>query len=109
MIRRYHGSGDWNGPDTQRVKEIQPMISFLVATVAQVLILAIIARALLSWFPGWRALTPVTALLDEVTNPILRPLRRRLPVFGGVDLSPLVAVLLICVSASLVLGLLVGH
>ena len=55
------------------------MISFLVATVAQVLILAIIARALLSWFPGWRALTPVTVLLDEVTNPILRPLRRRLP------------------------------
>ena len=44
------------------------MISFLVATVAQVLILAIIARALLSWFPGWRALTPVTALLDEVTK-----------------------------------------
>ena len=61
------------------------MISFLVATVAQVLILAIIARALLSWFPGWRALTPVTVLLDEVTNPILRPLRRRLPAFGGLD------------------------
>jgi len=84
------------------------MISFLVATVAQVLILAIIARALLSWFPGWRALTPVTALLDEVTNPILRPLRR-LPVCGGLDLSPLVAVLLIGVIEFLVLGLLVGH
>jgi YggT family protein len=85
------------------------MISFLVATVAQVLILAIIARALLSWFPGWRALTPVMVLLDEVTNPILRPLRRRLPAFGGLDLSPLVAVLLIGVIESLVLGLLVGH
>ena len=84
------------------------MISFLVATVAQVLILAIIARALLSWFPGWRAVTPVTALLDEVTNPILRPLRR-LPVCGGLDLSPLVAVLLIGVIEFLVLGLLVGH
>ena len=84
------------------------MISFLVATVAQVLILAIIARALLSWFPGWRALTPVTALLDEVTNPILRPLRR-LPVCGGLDLSPPVAVLLIGVLEFLVLGLLVGH
>ena len=47
--------------------------------------------------------------MDEVTNPILRPLRRRLPAFGGVDLSPLVAVLLIGVIESLVLGLLVGH
>jgi len=84
------------------------MFSFLVATVAQVFILAIIAHALLSWFPGWRALTPVTALLDEVTTPILRPLRR-LPVFGGLDLSPVVAVLLIGVVESLVLGLLVGH
>jgi YggT family protein len=85
------------------------MISFLVATVAQVLILAIIARAILSWFPGSRALTPVTTLLDEVTTPIIGPIRRRLPAFGGVDLSPLVAVLLIGVIESLVLGLLVGH
>ena len=85
------------------------MISFLVATVAQVLILAIIARAVLSWFPGGRALSPVTALLDGVTTPILGPIRRRLPAFGGVDLSPLVAVLLIGVSESLVLALLVGH
>ena len=85
------------------------MISFLVATVAQVLILAIIARVLLSWFPGGRALGPVTALLDGVTTPILGPIRRRLPAFGGVDLSPLVAVLLIGVIESLVLGLLVGH
>ena len=85
------------------------MISFLVTTVAQVLILAIIARVLLSWFPGGRALRPVTALLDDVTTPILGPLRRRLPAFGGVDLSPLVAVLLLGVIESLVLGLLVGH
>jgi YggT family protein len=85
------------------------MISFLVATVAQVLILAIIARAILSWFPGWRALTPITTLLNEVTTPILGPIRRLLPAFGGVDLSPMVAVLLIGVIESLVLGLLVGH
>jgi YggT family protein len=47
--------------------------------------------------------------LDEVTTPILGPIRRRLPAFGGVDLSPMVAVLLIGVIESLVLGLLVGH
>jgi YggT family protein len=85
------------------------LISFLVAMVAQALILVIIARAILSWFPGWRALTPITTPLDEVTTPILGPIRPRLPAFGGVDLSPLVAVLLIGVIESLVLGLLVGH
>ena len=35
------------------------MIRFLVATVAQVLILAIIAHALLSWFPGQDAASRV--------------------------------------------------
>src|SRR5450759_3918628 len=36
-------------------------LSFLVATTAQLLIFAIIARSLLSWFPGVRALTGVSA------------------------------------------------
>jgi len=84
-------------------------LSFLVATLAQALTLAIIARALLSWFPGVRALTPVAAVLDRATDPVVAPLRRRLPTFGGIDLSPLIAVLLIGVAESLLLGLLAGH
>jgi YggT family protein len=84
-------------------------ISFLVATVAQVLTLAIIVRALLSWFPRARALAPVTTLLDQATDPIMRPLRRQLPTFGGFDFSLVIAVLLIGVVESLLLGLLGGH
>jgi YggT family protein len=33
--------------------------------------------------------------LDRVTSPILTPIRRHLPLFGNVDLSPLVAILLL--------------
>lgn len=84
-------------------------LSFLVATLAQLLTLAILVRAILSWFPGSRGLAPVTGLLDTVTEPLLGPIRRRLPMVGGFDLSPLLALLLIALGASLLLGVLAGR
>ena len=84
-------------------------LSFLVVTLAQILTVAIILRAVLSWFPGSRSLAPVTGLLATVTDPLLTPIRRRLPPFGGFDLSPLLAILLIGVAQSLLLGVLAGH
>lgn len=84
-------------------------VSFLVATLAQVLIIAIIIRAILSWFPPSRTLAPVSAVISDFTDPVLRPIQRRLPLFGGFDLSPLIAILLISVIESLVLTLLAGH
>lgn len=84
-------------------------ISFLVATIAQLFIFAIIARALLSWFPGVRALTPVTVFLHEATDPILQPIQQRLRPIGGFDFSPIVAIVLISILESLLLNLLAGH
>ncbi|HLZ58426.1 MAG TPA: YggT family protein [Ktedonosporobacter sp.] len=84
-------------------------ISFFVATIAQVLILAIIIKAILSWLPGVGALAPVVRLLNSITEPILSPIRSRLPLFGGIDFSPLIAILLISVVESLLLTLLAGH
>jgi YggT family protein len=84
-------------------------ISFLVTVIAQVLILVLIARAILSWLPRIGVLTPVATMVDGITEPILSPIRRRLPLFGGLDLSPLVALLLISVVEALVLALLAGH
>ena len=84
-------------------------LTFLFSTLAQVLIFGIIIRAVLSWFPPSRTLAPVTTAINEATDPILRPIQRRLPPFGGFDLSPLVAILLISVVESLVLALLAGH
>jgi YggT family protein len=84
-------------------------LGFLVATLAQILILAIIIRAILSWFPPSRTLAPVSAVLNDVTDPVLRPIQRRLPMLGGFDLSPLIAIMLISVIESLILTLLAGH
>lgn len=84
-------------------------LSAFVSLLAQVLILAIIVRAILSWFPSSRTLAPVASVLGDVTDPVLRPIQRRLPSLGGLDLSPLIAILLISVAESVVLNLLAGH
>lgn len=83
--------------------------SSLVVALAQVLTLVVIAGVVLSWFSGVRLLVPLRALLETVTQPLIGPIRRRLPPMAGFDLSPLIGVLLIGVVESLVLGVLAGR
>ncbi len=54
----------------------------------------IIARALISWVnpDPWN---PIVQFLDRATEPVLAPIRRRLGWGMGIDLSPLVAILII--------------
>lgn len=47
---------------------------------------AVFAQAILSWVNPH---TPVAPALAGITHPFLQPLRRALPLFGAVDLSPL--------------------
>jgi YggT family protein len=60
----------------------------------------VIVYALLSWIPMPSVLGGVVARLAE---PILRPIRRYLPLVGGIDLSPLVMLLILQVAV-IVLG-----
>jgi YggT family protein len=51
----------------------------------------IIARALISWVnpDPWN---PIVQFLTRVTEPVLAPIRRRLGMSMGIDLSPLIAI-----------------
>lgn len=68
--------------------------SQIVCLVGNVLILAIIARALLSWF-NMDPRSPLIQALNSVTEPILEPIRRIMPRLGMIDLSPMVAIFLL--------------
>ncbi len=57
--------------------------------------LVLLARVLASWIPGLGPGTPFVRLLVTLTEPVLAPLRRVVPPLGGVDVSPLVAFLLL--------------
>jgi len=65
----------------------------------------VLIAALLSWFGRER--TPISAMLDELTRPLLRPVRKVLPPLGGIDLSPLAVLLGLQVLQMLVLPLIV--
>lgn len=64
----------------------------------------IFLRALVSWFPvnpGSRLL----ALLYQFTEPILAPLRRVIPRLGMIDITPLIAIIILQIIAILVQSL----
>jgi YggT family protein len=67
----------------------------------QILTIAIIIRALLSWFPIDRS-NPLITILDQITEPVLAPLRRIIPTIGMIDITPLVAILLLQLLQSIV-------
>jgi YggT family protein len=67
-------------------------IADLVSLLINVFVFAIFARALLSWMnPG--AFDAASSILTSLTDPVLAICRKFIPDLGGVDLSPLAALL----------------
>jgi YggT family protein len=65
----------------------------LIIALLRIYEILIIIRALLSWF-HLNPRHPAVQLLVESTEPVLGPIRRY-TVFGGLDLSPIVVILVI--------------
>ena len=74
------------------MNELYSILSLLL----WILEIAIIARALLSWFDRGMQ-NPISQLLVQITEPIIAPIRRVLPTAGSLDFSPIVAILAIFV------------
>jgi YggT family protein len=77
-------------------------IYFIVDKLLDVLAWAIIANAVLSWLVAFDVVNlrhpiarQVERFLDAVTRPILAPFRRFIPPIGGIDVTPIIALLLI--------------
>ncbi len=63
--------------------------------------LILLARVLISWIDP-AVNQPISRFLVQLTEPVLAPIRRILPPAGSLDLSPLVAFLIIAVLSRLV-------
>ena len=64
----------------------------LLRLAVYILIGALILQAVLSWINPY---SPLAAPAHQLTRPLLDPLRRFIPLISGIDLSPLVAILLL--------------
>lgn len=83
---------------------MRPMVR-LVAALFDVYSLLIVARVVISWLDlGYRH--PAVRFVVDMTEPLLRPIRRKLPLWGGLDLSPAVALLLVWLARDVVVRLL---
>jgi YggT family protein len=70
---------------------------FIIYYVLGLVILLIIAYAVISWLIAFnvvnthnRFVQTIVDVLERIVNPLLRPIRKVLPDFGGIDLSPMV-------------------
>jgi YggT family protein len=66
----------------------------LLSLAVYIFIIAIIVQAVLSWIQP-ASYNPFTVVLYQLTSPILRPIRNLIPTFSGIDLSPLVALVVL--------------
>ena len=75
-----------------------------IRLLTQFLTIAIFIRVILSWVAPMTA-NVFTEILFRLTEPVLAPLRRIIPTAGGLDLSPLAAIILLQVTNSITYAL----
>ncbi|MDR7521478.1 MAG: YggT family protein [Armatimonadota bacterium] len=85
-----------------------PDLAELLDLVIRLLSLFIFVHVILSWIPGIRPDHPVARAVHQVVAPILNPIRRLMPPAGGLDLSPIVAIMLLYLVRTLLGEVLQG-
>ena len=56
--------------------------------------IVVIARAILSWVSP-DPHNPIVRVINQLSEPVLFPIRRRVPYFAGVDFSPIIVLMII--------------
>ena len=75
---------------------------FLIFSLIDLIIFVVIVTAILSWLIAFDVLNVrnptvnrIVNVLMAVTDPLLRPIRRFMPNLGGIDISPIILLLLL--------------
>ncbi len=72
----------------------------LIAALIDLYTLVVIAAVIMSWVSVDRR-HPLVMMVYRLTEPVLAPIRRALPMMGGLDLSPMVLILALQLLKSL--------
>ena len=77
-------------------------IIILVSQLIEIFIWFLIAQAILSWLVAFNIVNTSNNIVNlignflyKVTEPLLRPIRSILPDFGGIDISPVILIILL--------------
>ena len=86
--------------------ELLTFISYVLTLYVYILI----AAAILSWLIAFNVVNPynqfvrmISEFLYRITEPVLRPIRAMLPNLGGIDISPVIVILIIIFIQSVII------
>jgi YggT family protein len=79
-------------------------IIYVINFILLILTLIIIAKVFLSYFMD--PYQPVRLFIDRIVDPMLRPIQRIIPPFGGIDISPLVLLIIVQIFGRLIVSII---
>ena len=92
---------------------LQPLLRVLYYAV-EIYVWLVIAMAILSWLVAFdvinarsQVVRTIGQFLWRVTEPALRPIRRILPNLGGIDISPIILILLLYFLQQMIVELMI--
>lgn len=71
------------------------LLTSTLAKFLEIYIVLLIIRILLSWFPQVNWFDPPFSILSQLTDPYLNVFRSFVPALGGIDFSPILAILVL--------------
>ncbi len=94
---------------------ILQFIFFIIGAILQLMIWAIIINAILSWLVAFDVINlrnqfvyNIARALEAITAPVMRPVQRIIPPLGGVDISPIIVILVLIGIKDILLPALYG-
>ncbi|HEY9602122.1 MAG TPA: YggT family protein [Allocoleopsis sp.] len=80
------------------------LLTNTLASFLQIYLILIFVRILLTWFPTVEWMNQIQSFLSPITDPYLNIFRSFIPPIGGLDLSPILAILVLQVVAGMLGG-----
>lgn len=80
-------------------------LATILSYVLTIYMWVIIIRALISWVNP-DPYNPIVRFLYQITEPVLSAIRKRLPYIGGIDISPIIVLLVIMFLQAFLIGTL---
>lgn len=77
------------------MNSLLPLLVTTLATFISIYTVLIFIRILLGWFPNVNWFDPPFSILSQLTDPYLNIFRNIIPPLGGLDFSPILAILLL--------------
>ena len=72
---------------------LSELLGMIIQHTAQLFMISILIMVVISWINPSASYHPIGQLVHQIAEPILRPARKILPPFNGIDLSPILAII----------------